>query len=62
MNPLKKLDWNVTDEPDLIWISLALFGGQLTLEAWGKLPLLPPPAVGGTDYSQTNVWLHTTSW
>ena len=33
MNPLKKLDWNVTDEPDLIWMSLALFGGQLTLEA-----------------------------
>ena len=41
-NPLKKLDWNVNEELDLIWTSLALFGGPLTLEAWGKLPLLPP--------------------
>ena len=42
MNPLKKLDWNVTDETDLIWTSPALFGGPLTLGAY-KLPSSPPP-------------------
>ena len=35
-NPLKKLDWNVTDEPDLS-LSLALFG------PWANCPRFPPP-------------------
>ena len=39
MNPLKKLDWNVTDEPDLISMSQALFGGPLT----GQTAPVPPP-------------------
>ena len=45
MNPLKKLDWNVTDKLDHFWwvTGLALFEAPLILGAQDKLPLLPPP-------------------
>ena len=66
-NPLKKLDWNVNEELDLIWTSLALFGGPLTLEAWGKLPLLPPTCRQNwvyTIYQQPSTCMHirNPSW
>ena len=55
---IKKLDWDVNDEADLI---SALLGAPLTLGAWGKLPLLPPPppppsaALSETKYSHREV-------
>ena len=41
-NPLKNLDWNVTDERDLIWTSLALFRASLHWEH-GANGHPPPP-------------------
>ena len=55
MNLLKKLDWDVNDEQDLMWKSSALFGASLTLGARGKLSQLPS-SVGGTgNYKQAHV-------
>ena len=49
-NLLKKLDWDVNDEQDLIWKGSALFGAPLTLGSWGKLSQLPTLPVSGTKY------------
>ena len=52
MNPSKKLDWNVTDKPDLISMSQALFGGPLTGQTAPVAPPPPPHSVGGTGWIQ----------
>ena len=42
-NPLKKLDWDVTDKRILFEQVRHCLGSPLHLGARGKLPLLPPP-------------------
>lgn len=62
-NPLGKLNWDVNDEPaslDLIWTSLAVFGGPLTLGTWENC-LLHSPSASAEAYQDKGVCMWTVS-
>ena len=58
MNSLKKLDWIVNDEPDLIWTSPAQFGAPLTLGAQGKLSMLPYTEKKKQSFYPARAWYY----